>query len=156
MAFLFFLTIIMYFSTLTYNKLTMEEWFLNPLKEKFADFSGRARRKEFWMFYLFCSIISSILSVIDSVLDLGSTIGFGVLSPIFSLIILIPYLAVSVRRLHDTNKTGWYLLLLLLPIIGWIWLLVLFVIEGDEGKNEYGDDPKNPVNELDHIGVSQH
>ena len=131
----------------------MEEWFLNPLKEKFADFNGRARRKEFWMFNLFAWIISSILSVIDLALD--SSMGFSVLSSIFSLIILVPSLAVSVRRLHDVNKTGWYILLWFLPIIGWIWLIVLYATEGDQGSNQYGDDPKNPVNELDHIGVSQ-
>jgi len=132
----------------------MEEWFLKPIKEKFADFNGRARRKEYWMFNLFVWIISSILNLID--LAIGTYVSsIAILSTVFSLIVMIPSLALSVRRLHDVNKSGWYLLLWLLPIIGWIWLFVLLVTEGDQGKNEYGPDPKNPVNELDQIGVAQ-
>ncbi|WP_010177783.1 DUF805 domain-containing protein [Aquimarina agarilytica] len=129
------------------------EWFLLALNN-YLDFNSRSRRKEFWMFYLFYYIISAILGVVDNLFDLlFNSLGF--FSTIFGILMFIPYLAVSVRRLHDVNKSGWYLLLLFLPIIGWIWLFVLMVTEGYQGTNNYGANPKNPENELDDIGVAQ-
>lgn len=128
------------------------EWFLLALK-KYAEFNGRSRRKEYWMFYLIYSIISTVLSILDQFL-VSFTSGITVLSGLFGLFFIIPWIAISVRRLHDVNKSGWYLLLWFLPIIGWIWLFVLSVTEGDSGPNKYGPDPKNPVSELDDIGVT--
>lgn len=112
------------------------EWYLKVLKQ-YADFNGRARRKEFWMFVLFNFIISVVLGAIDGVI--GS---YGALSGIYGLAILIPGLAVSVRRLHDTGKSGWMILVSLIPVIGFIWLLVLYVSEGTPGENQYGASPK--------------
>lgn len=96
---------------------------------KFADFSGRARRKEFWMFQLGCFIVSIIASI------LGNIIGTGLLANIWALVTLVPSIAVGIRRMHDLNKVGWFILI---PIYN----LVLFCTEGDRGNNQYGPDPK--------------
>ena len=129
------------------------EWFLLPLK-KYAEFSGRSRRKEYWMFYLFTILAGIPLSAIDGMLGAMYN-GLGFLSGFFTVFTFIPWISLSVRRLHDVDKSGGYLFLILLPIIGWIWLFVLTVTEGDTGSNKYGSDPKNPVNELDDIGVNK-
>jgi len=115
-------------------------WYLQALK-KYADFSGRARRKEYWFFVLFNIIVSIVLSVIDVSLGLGAS-GIGLLSGIYSLAVLIPSIAVSVRRLHDINKTGWWVLIAFVPLIGWLILLIMALIAGTAGDNEYGPDPK--------------
>jgi len=126
-------------------------YYLDVLK-KYAEFTGRARRKEYWMFLLFNTIISYALQFVDHFIS-DSPLGF--LSGIYSLAVILPSLAVGIRRLHDVNKSGWYYLLLLLPIIGWIWLIILLATDGTQGPNKYGADPKNPENELDQIGVVQ-
>jgi len=129
------------------------EWFVLVLKKYFV-FEGRARRKEYWMYYLFMVIINIPLSIIDALIgSVSSSVDIGFLSTIFSVLTFIPWISVSVRRLHDINKSGGYMFLLFLPIIGWIWLFVLSVMAGDEGENQYGPDPKNPITELDEIGV---
>ena len=111
-------------------------WYLAVLK-KYAVFSGRAQRQEYWMFVLFNILIAIVLAVIDGVI--GSP---GVLSGLYSLAIVIPNIAVFVRRLHDTDRSGWWVLLGLVPIIGGIVLFVFSVLEGDAGDNQYGPDPK--------------
>nr|WP_244598285.1 DUF805 domain-containing protein [Pseudohoeflea suaedae] len=102
---------------------------------KYATFSGRARRPEYWWFVLFTFVTSLVFSVLDAML-------FGMdvepLSTIFSLAILIPSLAVGARRLHDVGRTGWWLLLGLIPIIGWIILIFWLAKRGDDHPNEYG------------------
>jgi len=119
------------------------QWYLDVLK-KYAVFSGRARRKEYWMFVLFNVIISIILSIIDRILglDYANNSNSGVLSSIYSLAVLIPSIAVGVRRMHDTNRSGWWVLINLIPCIGWIWFIVLAAQEGNAGDNQYGPDPK--------------
>jgi len=117
-------------------------WFLEVLK-KYAVFNGRARRKEYWFFYLFYIIFIIVLVLIDGVtgtLDEGT--GIGVLSGIFILAMIIPGIAVTIRRLHDTDRSGWWILISLIPFIGGIWLLVLMVLDGTPGQNQYGPDPK--------------
>ena len=118
-------------------------YYLSVLK-KYAVFSGRAQRAEYWYFFLFSIIISFVLGIIDGVIGfgVGTIMGMGILSGIYSLAVLIPGLAVSVRRLHDIGKSGWMLLILLIPLIGIIWLLILFVINSDPGENKYGPNPK--------------
>ena len=116
-------------------------WYIEVLK-KYAVFSGRARRKEFWMFVLFNIIISIVLGLIERLLGLGSGDGAGVLSIIYSLAVLLPSLGVSVRRLHDIDKTGWWLLIALIPLIGAIVLLIFFVKDSQAGENQYGLNPK--------------
>ncbi|TLX73743.1 DUF805 domain-containing protein [Labilibacter sediminis] len=117
-------------------------WFLKALKQ-YADFNGRARRKEYWMFSLFSLIFGIVAMVLDNILGLTfGEIGYGAIYSLFYLAILIPSLAVSVRRLHDVGKSGWMLFIALIPLIGAIWLLVLTVTDSDSGENEYGLNPK--------------
>jgi uncharacterized membrane protein YhaH (DUF805 family) len=118
-------------------------WYLAVLK-KYADFSGRARRTEYWMFFLVNLLISIAATLLDRVLDttFGSADQYGAFSLFYSLAVFIPGLAVAVRRLHDIGKSGWYILVLIIPLVGIIWLLILLVREGDRGANAYGEDPK--------------
>lgn len=112
------------------------EWYLKVLKS-YAVFQGRARRKEYWMFVLINVIISIILSVIESAAGLSTYI-----SGIYSLLILIPSIAVTVRRLHDTGRSGWWILIGLIPLIGSI-ILIIFNCQDSQAKdNKYGPNPK--------------
>ncbi len=113
-------------------------WYIQVLK-KYAVFGGRARRTEFWMFTLINYIIMGALGYIDWTLN---GMEMGMIYGLYSLAVLIPSLAVSVRRLQDTGKSGWMILVGLIPIIGGIWLLILFAKAGDIGDNAYGPDPK--------------
>jgi uncharacterized membrane protein YhaH (DUF805 family) len=117
--------------------------FVEALK-KYAVFSGRSRRKEYWYFALFVIIISFVLSIIDVLTGAyARTVGVGLLSSIFSLAVLIPSIAVTVRRLHDIDRSGWWLLIALVPLVGWIVLLGFSVQEGTPGSNRYGFNPKS-------------
>lgn len=117
-------------------------WYLKCLNQ-YADFKGRASRKEYWMFVLFNIIIGLAFSLFEGAIGLNnSELGIGFLSGIYSLGVLIPGLAVCVRRLHDIGKSGWYYFLILIPIIGAIILLVFLLTEGENGVNKWGDDPK--------------
>ena len=117
-------------------------WFVEALR-KYAVFRGRSRRKEYWYFALFSLIISLVLSLIDSVTGtFDSSTGLGLLSGIFTLAILIPSIAVSVRRLHDIDRTGWWFLVSFIPIIGTIVLLIFATLDGTPGGNRFGPDPK--------------
>jgi uncharacterized membrane protein YhaH (DUF805 family) len=111
-------------------------WYLKVLKQ-YAVFSGRARREEYWMFLLFNIIIDLVLGGIE-----GLAGGPGILGIIYSLAVLIPSIAVSVRRLHDTDRSGWWLLIGLIPLIGAIVLLVFMVQDSQPGENQYGPNPK--------------
>ena len=117
------------------------DWATRPLK-KYADFSGRAPRAEYWWFYLLIIIGYVIATILDSMLGLGQMVGpYGVLMCIFALAILVPSIAAGIRRLHDTDRSGWWLLIVLVPIVGVIVLIVFFVTQGTQGPNKYGDDP---------------
>ena len=125
------------------------EWYLKVMKENFSNFSGRARRKEYWMFTLIYMIVIIIAMVLDGALGLGFDMGYGVTAPygwiysIVALVHLIPAWGVLVRRLHDVGKSGWFMLISLVPIIGGIWLLVLLCTDGDSSENAYGPSPKS-------------
>lgn len=129
-------------------------WYLKVIKEHYLDFKGRARRQEYWMFVLISTIISITLTLIDNFAGLMYA-SSGLLSSVYSLLVLIPYIAVTVRRLHDAGKSGWYYLLVLLPIIGWIWLIVLLCKDSEHGVNKWGDNPKGIGNDsvIDQIGA---
>ena len=117
-------------------------WYLKVLKQ-YADFSGRARRKEYWMFVLFNMIFAIVAMILDNVLGIAMEgIGYGPLYGLYVLAMLIPGLAVAVRRLHDVGKSGWMILISLIPLIGGIWLLVLMVTDSNPGENQYGQNPK--------------
>lgn len=117
-------------------------WYLKVLRQ-YADFKGRARRKEYWMYTLITSLFAIAAAVLDNVMGIAMPeIGYGPIYGLYALATLIPGLAVSVRRLHDVGKSGWFLLIALIPLIGAIWLLVLFVSDGKPGENKYGTNPK--------------
>lgn len=117
-------------------------WYLSVLKQ-YAVFKGRARRKEYWFFLLFNLIASLVLTVVDFMTgSLDPELGMGLLSGLYTLAVLIPSLAVTVRRLHDTDRTGWWLLIGLVPLIGAIVLLVFMLLDSQPGDNQYGANPK--------------
>ncbi|MFK0044636.1 DUF805 domain-containing protein [Streptomyces sp. NPDC090741] len=105
--------------------------------KKYTVFSGRARRQEYWMFFLFNFAAALILAIVDGALGT-----YPLLYAIYALAVFLPSLAVAVRRLHDTGKSGWWILIGLVPLIGGIWLIVLMATEGQPQPNEYGPNPK--------------
>ncbi|MFX0046512.1 MAG: DUF805 domain-containing protein [Candidatus Hermodarchaeota archaeon] len=115
-------------------------WYITVLK-KYAVFSGRARRKEFWMFVLFNLIFTIVLGIIGRLLGLGPD-NYSVLSTIYGLAVLVPSIAVGVRRLHDTNRSGWWLFISLIPLAGAIVLIVFMAQDSQTGDNQYGPNPK--------------
>ena len=118
------------------------DWFVGALK-KYAVFEGRARRREYWFYVLFWVIIAVVLNVVDRMLGMYSAeMGMGILGGIFWLATLLPSLAVGARRLHDTGRSGWWLLIGLIPLIGAIVLIVFFVLDSQPGTNAYGPNPK--------------
>lgn len=112
------------------------EWYLKVLRQ-YADFEGRARRKEFWMFVLFNIIFAILALILDGLLGTGAILYFA-----YVVAMIIPVLAVAVRRLHDVGKSGWMYLIAFIPLVGTIWLLVLFVTDSEPGANQYGPNPK--------------
>jgi uncharacterized membrane protein YhaH (DUF805 family) len=116
-------------------------WYVAALK-KYAEFTGRARRKEYWLFALFNFLICVVLVVIDSMGGMINPMGLGVLSGLYSLAVFVPSLAVSVRRLHDTDRSGWWLLILFVPVIGLIVFLVFMLLDSQPGENRHGPSPK--------------
>ncbi|MGH8072565.1 MAG: DUF805 domain-containing protein [Lysobacter sp.] len=118
------------------------DWYLKVLKN-YVGFEGRARRKEYWMFALFNLIVSIVLAVIDGIGGFMTESGIGMLGLLYTLAVLLPSIAVGVRRLHDIDKSGWWLLLIFIPLIGAIVLLVFAVMEGTRGSNRFGEDPKS-------------
>ena len=117
-------------------------WFLMAVKN-YAGFTGRARRKEYWFFILFYLIFSIVLMFVDGATgSLNANTGVGLFSGIFALAMFIPSLAVGVRRLHDTDRTGWWVLINFLPLIGFLIFLVFMVLDGTPGDNRYGPSPK--------------
>jgi uncharacterized membrane protein YhaH (DUF805 family) len=111
-------------------------WYLAVLKN-YAGFTGRARRTEYWMFFLINFIIVAVLDIIGMALKLNTVLG-----GIYGLAVLIPSIAVGIRRLHDTGRSGWWLLISLIPLVGTIILIVFLATEGQPGDNQYGSDPK--------------
>lgn len=128
------------------------EWYLKVIRH-YADFNGRARRKEYWMFILFNVIFAIVAMILDNVLGIAfEQIGYGPLYILYAIFALVPGLAVAVRRLHDIGKSGWMFFIAFIPIIGSIWLLILLCTDGESGSNQYGPDPKDASAELNEIG----
>ena len=128
------------------------EWYLKVMKENYSNFNGRARRKEYWMFVLIYAIIAIVAMFLDNALGLDFTFdtgygeisyGYGWLYVLTALIHFVPTLAVAVRRLHDVGKSGWFYFIVLIPLVGPIWLLVLLCTEGAAEENIYGPSPKS-------------
>jgi uncharacterized membrane protein YhaH (DUF805 family) len=130
------------------------QWMLLPYRRYF-DFSGRSRRREFWSFVLFTWLVNiaivAIFGVRSVYMDFGTQVyadtltGVGrAIYGVFGLANFIPSLAVWVRRMHDQDRSGWLLLLMFVPILGWFAVLVFLLLAGTPGPNRYGPDPKNP------------
>ncbi|MWP62613.1 DUF805 domain-containing protein [Gilliamella sp. Pas-s25] len=113
-------------------------WFIDCITKNYANFNGRARRKEYWMFVLFSVILAVLTIIIDKII--GNDL--MIVTCILSLALLLPNLAVTVRRLHDTNKSGWWILLQFIPYVGGIIILVLCMLDSTPGSNQYGENPK--------------
>jgi len=137
-------------------------YYLKVLRN-YAVFSGRARRSEYWYFVLFNFIFSIVAAIIDHLIGTDFTLNtvngpfvlpYGYIYLLYALFIIIPSLAVGVRRLHDVGKSGWFMFISLIPIVGAIWLLVLFFTDSVPGANEYGLNPKGIGNhdEIDELG----
>jgi len=117
-------------------------WYLTVLKN-YTGFEGRARREEYWMFFLINIIISIVLVVIDSKTGLLNHVtGYGLFSGIYMLGVLLPSIAVSMRRLHDTGRSGWWLLISFIPLIGVVVLFIFMVLDSHAADNQYGPNPK--------------
>lgn len=116
-------------------------WYFDVLRQ-YAVFSGRAQRAEYWMFVLFNIIIAFVLGFIDGMAGLTTESGFGILGGLYSLAVIIPSIAVAVRRLHDTGRSGLWFLIVFVPILGGLVLLVFFIMDSQPGTNEYGPNPK--------------
>ncbi|MDE8650875.1 DUF805 domain-containing protein [Novosphingobium album (ex Liu et al. 2023)] len=122
----------------------MIEWMLLPLK-RYADFNGRSRRKEYWFFLLGAFIAAILLGIVEGILGLNGMV-FGVYGPLTLLLIvaiIVPSIAVQVRRFHDQDKSGWFVLLSFIPFVGGLIVLVFMCLEGTRGPNRFGPDPKD-------------
>jgi uncharacterized membrane protein YhaH (DUF805 family) len=120
------------------------KWYKKVVFDNYANFSGRARRSEYWYFFLFNIIFSCGFIMLDMAIGTGNPeLGYGMFYAIYCLIMFIPGLAVTVRRLHDVGKSGWFYFIVLIPIIGVIWLLVLLFTDSQSGTNKWGNNPKS-------------
>ncbi len=128
-------------------------WYLDVLKQ-YAVFQGRARRKEYWMFTLFSMLIYIGLMIIEGILGMGGEGGLGLLSILYSLAVLLPSIGVTIRRLHDTGRSGWWLLISLVPIVGGIVLLVFLILDSQPGSNQYGPNPKETAGQFSCEGAA--
>ena len=118
-------------------------YFIDCLTKKYACFSGRARRQEYWMFVLFNIIAAFVVGFIGGFLASVTGVGaFAFLGAIYNLAVLIPGFAVFCRRMHDTGRSGWCWLIALIPFVGWIVLLVFCCLDSQPGENKYGPNPK--------------
>jgi len=133
-------------------------WMLLPFR-RYAEFTGRSRPKEYWLFVLFYLVAFTLLTMIDFLLGFGATSsstvsapgsfwgewvyagGGGPLTLLFMLATLVPSIAVTVRRLHDSDRSGWWILIALIPFVGFIVLLIFMILGGTHGPNRFGADP---------------
>jgi len=131
----------------------MTEEFMNWYREvlqKYATFTGRARRAEFWWFILINFLITAVIGAFERMIGISEGSNPGFISSLYSLAVLLPSIAVGVRRLHDTGRSGWWLLLAVVPIAN-IALLVFLILEGVAGPNAYGPDPKLGASSLQQV-----
>ena len=128
------------------------EWYLKVMRDNYANFKGRARRKEYWMYTLiFTVLLIALMTIMFSVLsfsdETGIETGPGVYLTVILVIVFlfahfIPTIALTVRRLHDTGKSGWWYLIVLVPFLGNFVIFIFTLIDGDRGDNKYGSNPK--------------
>ena len=124
----------------------MVDWMLMPLR-RYADFNGRSRRKEYWMFLLGVLIVAIVLGIIEGVLGLNGMVAgvYGPLTLLLVLALIVPGIAVQVRRFHDQDKSGWFVLLALIPFLGGLIVLVFMCLGGTKGPYRFGPDPEHPA-----------
>lgn len=116
-------------------------WYLEVFR-KYAVFTGRARRAEYWWFILFNMIVAFILGFIDGLTGMfNPDVGLGLLTGIYMLAVIIPSIAVAIRRLHDTGRSGWWFLIVLVPFVGGLVLLVFMLLPSEAGENKWGPNP---------------
>jgi len=125
--------------------------YLKVIRDNYANFNGRARRKEYWMFTLFHFLIIIALFILASVFE---SQWIAIIVVIYYLATIIPRIAVTIRRMHDVDKSGsgWWILIAFIPLVGIIWLIVLLATDGTRNDNEYGASPKYGSNEFDELG----
>ncbi|MFD7032715.1 DUF805 domain-containing protein [Streptomyces sp. NPDC059917] len=111
-------------------------WYTDVLR-RYIDFDGRSRRQEYWMFVLCNFAAVLVVAIVDNVIGT-----FPLLYVLYALAVLLPGLGLAVRRLHDTGKSGWWMFISLIPVVGGIWLIVLMATEGHAQPNQYGPNPK--------------
>ena len=136
------------FVKILYLTRIMKKYYLDVLTDKYSDFNGRARRKEYWIWTLSVTIIFIFAMIMDNLLGLnfelmGQDLGYGWIYLVAGIAHLIPGLAVVVRRLHDVGKSGWFYFIVLIPIIGILWLLILLCTDGKKEDNKWGTNPKS-------------
>ena len=119
------------------------EWFTRPLQHQYADFTGRTSRKAYWMYVLVYFIIVVAIMVVEEII-----LATSVPSSLFTLAVLIPSIAIATRRLHDIGMSGWWQLIQLIPLLGWIVIIILLAKKGEVGENQYG--PSTAVSPLPH------
>jgi uncharacterized membrane protein YhaH (DUF805 family) len=130
------------------------KWFIKCLRQ-YAVFSGRARRKEYWMFTLFYLLFAVLAMILDYIFGLeflndgSGSVGYGPIYIIYLLAMILPGLAVAVRRLHDTGRSGWHYFIVLIPLVGSI-ILLSYLLGDSKPRNEYGENPKDSRNELEY------
>lgn len=111
-------------------------WYMEVMK-KYVVFSGRACRTEYWMFFLFNFVITFVLGILEGLFNIR-----GVLGALYSLAVLLPGIAVSIRRLHDIGRSGWWLWISLIPLVGLVVIIIFMVQDSQPGENAYGPNPK--------------
>ncbi len=119
--------------------MTFQDAIRTCFKEKYLKIEGRAARSEYWYFWLFYVLATIALGFVDQTVFPAAAL--GPLSTLFSVVIFIPFITVGVRRLHDRNLSGWWMLLMLIPIIGSFALIIIYVLPGTQGPNQFGPDP---------------
>ncbi|MDR2100894.1 MAG: DUF805 domain-containing protein [Campylobacteraceae bacterium] len=117
------------------------QYYLDAIKNHYFDFNGRARRSAYWFFVLSNIIVSIAISIVDAIIFVN-IIGFALLGLLYNLAIILPSLGLAVRRLHDIGKSGWWVLITLIPIVGIIWFIILAATDSERGENQYGANPK--------------
>ena len=117
-------------------------WYLDAWINYFT-FTGRSRRKAYWVFFVFNVLATILANLIDNILGLTGQGVYGPVSTLYALAVFLPGLALAIRRLHDTGRSGWWMLLGFIPLLGWIVLLIFFVTDSQPGSNPYGPNPKD-------------
>lgn len=119
-------------------------YFIDIYRKNYANFEGRARRQEYWFFILFYNVVGFLIGFLDGLFGTEADYGFysiGLFTTLFGLASFIPMIALAARRMHDLNKSGWWQLIAIVPVIGWVWFFILTVLQGTIGQNRFGEDP---------------